>query len=242
MHKLSQSTIEKLGYYVYLLSDPRTEKVFYVGKGHGNRINHHLLGALEEKTKETDKIKIIRKIQSAGFKVSLTILRHGLTEKEAFEIECSIIDLLGIANLTNIVKGHYSDIRGKKSLVDIKIEYEAEDAIFNEPVLLLNIRDQFYLGISATELYKITKGNWSVNLNRVKDIKIICATAFGIIREVFIPKTWLFSGKSNKKGNKLYYFNGEVAPKKIREKYLNKSVSKFKKKSQNSIKYISELA
>lgn len=242
MCNLSQSTIEKLGDYVYLLSDPRTGKVFYVGKGRGNRINHHLLRALKEKTEETDKIKTIREIESAGLKVSLTILRHGLTEKEAFEVECSVINLLGIKNLTNLVQGHYSSTRGAMSLTDIKIEYEAEDALFDEPALLLNIRDQFYLGINSTELYKITMGNWSINLNRVKNIKVVCAVAFGIIREVYIPKMWLFSEKVNKKGNKLYYFKGEVAPQKIREKYLNKSVSKFKKKSQNSIKYISELA
>src|SRR3989344_8619035 len=218
MHKLSQSTIEKLGYYVYLLSDPRTGKVFYVGKGHGNRINHHLLGALEEKTKETDKIKTIREIQSANLEVGLIVLRHGLTEKEALEIESAIIDFIGKENLTNLVLGHHSLERGKMSLADIKIEYEAEDAIFNEPVLLLNIKDQFYLGISSDELYKITMGNWGVSLASVSNIKIICAVAFGIIREVYIPKTWSFSGKLNKKGNKLYYFDGKVASQKIQEK------------------------
>jgi len=238
MYKLSQSTIEKLGYYVYLLSDPRTDKVFYVGKGCGNRINHHLLGALEEKTKETDKIKKIREIQKAGLEVELIILRHGLTEKEAFEIESSMIDYIGMDNLTNIVLGHNSFDKGKMTLNNIKIEYEAEDAIFDEPVLLLNIRNQFYLDIDSSELYKITKGNWSVRLDRVNKIEIVCAVAFGIIREVYTVKTWSFSGKFNKKGNKLYYFNGEVAPQKIREKYINKSVSKHcKKGNQNSIRY-----
>ena len=238
MYKLSQSTIEKLGYYVYLLSDPRTDKVFYVGKGVGNRINHHLLGALDEKTKETDKIKKIREIQKAGLEVELIILRHGLTEKEAFEIESSMIDFIGMENLTNIVLGHNSFDKGKMTLKNIKIEYEAENAIFNEKVLLLNIRNQFYLDISPSELYKITKGNWSINLSRVDNIKVLCAISSGIIREVYIPKAWLFSEKYNKKGNKLYYFDGEVAPKQIREKYVDKSVNYlFKKGSQNSIKY-----
>ena len=238
MYKLSQSTIEKLGYYVYLLSDPRTGKVFYVGKGCGNRINHHLLGALEEKTRETEKMKTIRDIQSAGLKVGLTILRHGLIEKEALEIESAIIDFIGIENLTNLVLGHNAEDRGLMSLEDIKIKYEAEDAVFEEPVILLNIKNQFYRGIGATELYKITRGNWSVNLNRVSNIKIVCAVAFGIIREVYVPEMWLFSGKVNKKGNKLYYFEGKIAPQKTREKYLHKSVAKYcKKGSQTSIKY-----
>lgn len=121
MYKLSQSTIEKLGYYVYLLSDPRTGKTFYIGKGCGNRINHHLLGALEENTKETDKVKMIRDIISFGLEVDLIILRHGLTEKEAIEIEGSIIDFIGIKNLTNLVLGHHSLDRGKMTPKNIKI-------------------------------------------------------------------------------------------------------------------------
>lgn len=37
----SQSVIEKLKYYVYLLQDPRDNSVFYVGKGVGNRVFQH---------------------------------------------------------------------------------------------------------------------------------------------------------------------------------------------------------
>lgn len=86
---LSQSTIEKLGYYVYILIDPRDNSVFYVGKGKGNRVNQHLLGALDENSEETDKIRRIREIQNLGLSVGLDIIRHELTEKEAFEVECS---------------------------------------------------------------------------------------------------------------------------------------------------------
>jgi len=38
----SQKTIEELGYYVYVYSDPDTHKPFYVGKGKGNRAFDHL--------------------------------------------------------------------------------------------------------------------------------------------------------------------------------------------------------
>jgi len=37
-NSFSNAVIEQLSYYVYLLIDPRTDKVFYVGKGAGNRI------------------------------------------------------------------------------------------------------------------------------------------------------------------------------------------------------------
>lgn len=40
MNEFPQSVIEKVGHYVYTLADPRTHKVFYVGKGQGNRVLH----------------------------------------------------------------------------------------------------------------------------------------------------------------------------------------------------------
>jgi hypothetical protein len=79
-YKLSQSTIEKLKYYVYLLINTNDNKPFYVGKGKGNRINKHFLDALDEQVKQTDKIKSIKKL---GVKVKKIILRHGLTERES---------------------------------------------------------------------------------------------------------------------------------------------------------------
>ncbi len=234
MYKLSQSTIEKLEYYVYLLSDPRTGKVFYVGKGHGNRINHHLLGALVEKTKETNKIKKIREIQKAGREVKLIILRHGLTEKEAFEIESSIIDYIGMKNLTNLVLGHNSFDRGKMTLKNIKIEYEAIKAVFDEPVMLIRINKLYRYDMSEKELYEATRKDWKVGENANK-IKIVCSVYLGIIREVYIVNKWVQSKEVP--GRML--FTGKVASNKIRNKYIDKSVSHLLKQgSQNPIKYV----
>ncbi|OGI67287.1 hypothetical protein A2823_01570 [Candidatus Nomurabacteria bacterium RIFCSPHIGHO2_01_FULL_41_91] len=236
MHKLSQSTIEKLGYYVYLLSDPRTEKIFYVGKGHGNRINHHLLGALEENTKESDKIKTIRKIQSAGLEVGLTILRHGLTEKEAFEIESSVIDLIGMKNLTNLVLGHYSLERGKMMLKNIEIEYEAEEAVFTDRAMLIRINKLYRYDMSDKELYEATRKYWIINSWRARISPIICAVYAGIIREVYMVRAWI---PPSPKTPRRWSFVGAIAPEDIREKYIDKSVKHlFKKGSQNPIRYV----
>ena len=86
-YNLSQSTIEKLGYYVYILIDPRNNKIFYVGKGKGNRINKHLLGTLNDKTHETEKIKKIREIQNSGLEVKHIVLRHELTKKKHLKLK-----------------------------------------------------------------------------------------------------------------------------------------------------------
>lgn len=234
MNELSQSTIEKIGYYVYLLVDPRTDKIFYVGKGRGSRINHHLLGALEENTKETEKIKRIREIQKAEMEVGHTILRHGLTEKEAFEVESATIDLLGLENLTNLVHGHHSIDRGKMTLKNIKTEYEAVDALFDEPVMLIRINRLYRYEMPANELYEVTRKHWKVG-PRAKTIRIACAVYAGIIREVYVVDGWLPSPESPGR----FMFNGEVAPPGIRQKYLDKSVAHvWKQGSQNPIKYV----
>lgn len=232
---LSQSTIEKLGYYVYALIDPRDYRIFYIGKGKGNRINHHLLGALEEKTIETDKIKRIREIQSLGLEVGLEIIRHELTEKEAFEVECALIDLIGLKILTNIQSGHYASERGRMKLDDIKIKYEAEKIQrFDEPMILININRRYTAGMSPTEIYEATKGNWHISRVKASAYKYVVSVFIGIIREVFIVEKWT---QSHEEGRS--YFDGVIAPEDIRRKYINKSVATYwKQGSQNPIKYV----
>ncbi len=236
MQKLSQSTIESLGYYVYLLIDPRNGEPFYVGKGHGNRVNQHLLGALETELDEVKKIKTIHAIQKANLEVGHLILRHGLAEKEAFEVESAVIDFIGMNNLTNIVAGHYAAERGLMTLQDITIKYQAEDAEFDEPALLININKLYHYNISPEELYEATRKHWNVSGERVGKIKLICSVYAGVIREVYVPQEW-HESPPEQAGR--MYFEGKVAPADLRNKYVNKSVSKYwKKGSQNPIKYV----
>ena len=42
MNQFPKNVIENLKNYVYIYSDPITEKIFYVGKGKGNRVFDHL--------------------------------------------------------------------------------------------------------------------------------------------------------------------------------------------------------
>jgi len=236
MQKLSQSTIEALQYYVYLLIDSRNNKPFYIGKGHGDRVNQHLLGALETDLDEVRKIKIIHDIQKANLEVKHVILRHGLTEKEAFEVESAVIDLIGMKNLTNIVSGHYASERGLMSLEDIAIKYQAEDAKFNKPGRLININKLYHYDMTPEELYEATRKHWLVSRERVEGIRLVCAVYAGIIREVYTPDIW-HESPTGQDGRS--YFDGKVAPTEVRNRYINKSVAKYwKRGSQNPIKYV----
>ncbi|HOZ53213.1 MAG TPA: GIY-YIG nuclease family protein [bacterium] len=228
--KLSQSTIEKLDYYVYLLAD-QNNNVFYIGKGTGNRINHHFKELIDKDSKKTDKIKQIIKL---GKNVKKIILRHGLTENEALAVENALIDYIGLENLTNIVKGH-SKGTGITDLEELKIKYEAEDAVFTENAVLININKLYKRGMSDSEVYEATRKYWKINLEKARQIKLVCAVSQGIIRGVFYQDKWLISKRADRRA----YFVGKVANKRDLDKYLNKSVSKYwKKGSQYPIKYI----
>ena len=82
----NQRTIEALAYYVYALVDPRDNRIFYIGKGKGNRAFQHMKDSLNEKDQSL-KLDIIRSIIKEGKQVNLYILRHNLTEETAFIVE-----------------------------------------------------------------------------------------------------------------------------------------------------------
>jgi hypothetical protein len=240
MKKLDQSTIEKLGYYVYLLKDPSNNEVFYVGKGKARRIFSHEDEALVYGDKKIEKLERIRKIKNKGKEPERIVLRHGLSEKEALEIEAATIDLLASTQkLTNLVSGHYSDERGLMSIHDIELKYLAEDAVFDEPAMLINI-NRSYSAVQGNPkaLYEATRKHWPVDRSRASKIAVICAVYLGIIREVYIAQLWresptILPGRS--------YFTGDVATKQVRDKFIDKSVAKYwKKGSQFPIKYVGE--
>ena len=86
-------------YYVYVYIDPRNYEEFYYGKGKGNRKAAHL-----KDTKDTDKTKKIQEIRKAGLEPIIRVIAKGLTEKEAFLVEKTLLWKLG-KTLTNISKG-----------------------------------------------------------------------------------------------------------------------------------------
>jgi hypothetical protein len=89
-------------YYVYTLARP-TGEIFYVGKGKGNRIDWHEVEA--RNGVKSYKCNIIRKIWREGGQVIKTRVYEGLTEREAFERERTLIATYGRERLTNLTDG-----------------------------------------------------------------------------------------------------------------------------------------
>lgn len=220
---------EKLGYYVYVLSDPRDGNIFYIGKGKGNRLFHHMSCSLDENYK-SDKLDLIRDITNSNHQVDYRILRHGLSEEVAFEVESASIDLIGISQLKNEVRGHDSE-RGIKTINELISQYDKNPIeVIEEPCLIITINRRYYSGISSEELYEATRCWWVLGEKRER-VKFVLSAFNGIVREVYEVEGW------EKIGNRCS-FSGRVSDSLIRDKYINRSLERFiKPGSQNPVKY-----
>jgi len=235
----SRDIIKKMGYYVYLYINPDTDKIFYVGKGKGNRAFQHL-----NDYSETEKTAIIQEIKSQGKEPRIEILIHGLPdESSAYKIEASVIDLLGKENLSNQVRGWRSGFYGRMPYQELIAMYSHERAKIAEPSILFRIRGFYRFGMTPIELYDVTRGHWKLGLNREK-AKYAFSVYDGIIKEVYKINQWLpsgstFSSRKDEPPEDRWEFIGNLAEQHIRDKYINKSVSNyFEKRAQNPVLYV----
>lgn len=102
-------------FYVYVLIDPLTAKVFYVGKGQGERALEHRKDSLKTES-NSKKLERIREIEKSGeSKVKEMVVGRFKSEEAAFAVEATLIHwMYGYENLTNVARGHGADtIRNK---------------------------------------------------------------------------------------------------------------------------------
>lgn len=233
-------TSEYLEYYVYALIHPTTDKPFYIGKGIGNRLFNHKHCALNTEDSSL-KLDIIREITSSNLEVKHMVIRHGLTEKEAFEVEASLIDLgnyIGF-DLSNIMDGHYAENRGLMTSDEIIRRYNAKplEALLH-PAIIININKKYSRGNSSEDIYLATKQAWVVGEQKRNITKFALSEYAGIIIEVFEIKEWYNVVTEDNKRNNRWGFSGVVASDEVRNLYLNKSIAHTKKKgAANPIKY-----
>ncbi len=200
MNVFAPRVVEQIGSYVYLLIDPRDETIFYVGKGTGNRCFAHLA---EARTTQSDtvgdypKLTQIRDIEAAGEQVLIDLLRHGLSEDEAFLVESVAIDLAGAQSLTNRVVGHNAIELGRMSVMDINAQYGATPVEIDPAhrVVLIRINRLFKRGMSDDDLYEATRRWWKVGLQR-RQIGTpeapmwALAIYHGVVRSVYRINAW----------------------------------------------------
>ncbi|MFT6908701.1 MAG: hypothetical protein ACJAS1_005404 [Oleiphilaceae bacterium] len=239
IQKFSQNIISKIHSYVYIYIDPRTDEIFYVGKGKGkgNRCLSHL-----SDQSESDKVKRIQEIREESKEPIIEMLIHGVPEDVALKVEASVIDLLDLKKLTNKNRGHSSSKIGRMSLKKLVSIYEPEKANISEPSLLIKITRSFSYSLSPHELYDATRQFWRVGIDRER---VECAFAVfdGLIQEVYKVVSWHKAGTTfssrrpaiNEKDR--WEFVGRIADSEIRDKYIYKDVSEITN-NQTSFYYL----
>lgn len=92
-------------WYVYCLSDPRTDAIFYVGKGSGRRAWCHT--ATPYSGLRSAKHDRIAELERLGTPYIVTVLAHFQREHEAYQAERELIARL--PRLTNISHGQNAE-------------------------------------------------------------------------------------------------------------------------------------
>lgn len=233
--KMTPEVAAVLKSYVYVYTDPRTGRPFYIGKGQGNRVFAHL-----DDTSETEKTAAISAIRNSGSEPQIDILRYGLTDTEATLVEASAIDLIGLSHLTNRVAGHHDNSFGRVGSRDVIAMLSAKPVRVRHKAILITINKRYRSDMTAEELYEATRGIWVVGTQRER-VEFGMAVYQGIVREVYRIQRWHPAGTlkyrtRDSKGFKSsgrWEFEGIVATD-IRNQYIGNSVGMS---GQNPIRY-----
>ena len=125
-------------------------------------------------------------------------------------------------------------------------------ALIDEPVVAININQQYKHVASAEDLYNCTRGLWRVNRERAEKARYAFAVYQGVIKEVYEVDRWIPASQATKgywrerersQGNDLSVthegrseFIGKLASEAIRNKYIGRRMPV--RHSQNPIRYI----
>lgn len=258
----SEKTLSMLNdFYVYAFIDPRNNKVFYVGKGTGNRVFSHEIESEKSYRCEKEKLQVIREIKNAGLKVKRIIVNWGLTEEQAFVAEATLINLLNYLpdfQLTNEVAGHH--VHESLTVEEFELQYgavplNAED--IKHSILVIKINKLYRRGMSQKELYNAVRGFWAASLNSIKRRKVeyVFGVYNGLIVAVYKPDEWHYTYEMidipqedlineeeyERLKNRVYFIckNYEELDE-AGKFYLNKSIIKLKynRSAQNPITYL----
>ncbi len=224
--------------YVYCEIDEENRRIpIYVGKGKSDRFFSHLKDIDEPTDDKTKKINNLLKEN----KLSIDILAYGLTNKESEHVESACIDLMGVENLENIVRGKGDNVKrvplnelahmlaGKE--IKVKSEHRGVAILINKA---------WKPNFGYKETFEITRGIWNKKMKTAcekRNAKFAYATFNGVVKDVYTIYSWVPAGSqayftrpdilsSERIETARWEFIGTRAPDEIRERYVGKIIEK----------------
>lgn len=262
--KSLQSLKEENEYYVYALIDPRNDSVFYIGKGTDNRVFAHEVEQDKNIESEKRKLQMISSIEADNLCVKRVLLNWGLTEREAFAVEASLINYLnfvGNISLTNIVAGHHS--HEAVTVEEFERRYGAKllsKADIKHNILIIKINKRYRRDMSDLELYEAVRGIWRASMNSVikRKIEYVFGVYNQLIVAVYKPDEWHYVHEMldvprkeeitdenyEKVKNRIYFTCRDYKTLDDNQRfYLHKSIADLtiNQSSQNPISYLESL-
>ena len=210
---------ERLGYYVYLLVDPRDGRIFHVGTGQGDRCFRDPECAPGHRSRAT--LDTIREIRAAGQRVRIDILRHGLDAETAATVEAAVIEALGSTDVRDQVIDEEASGVGRMSVGEINERYGATPVKIRpeHAVVLISIPPAFRRGTDH-QFYEMTRGWWKAGARRER-ARWAFAVSDGVVRAVYLITGWEPARAGNRWG-----FRGHRDPEMERE-YAHRDVSDY---------------
>lgn len=210
---------ERLESYVYLLIDPRNDRIFHVGTGTGDRCFRDVHRAPGEQSPGT--LATIREIEAAGQRVRIDILRHGLDPETACTVKAAVIEALGATRLRDHGVADETHGVGRMSVGELNTLYGAKPVTIRpeHPVVLIPIPRAFRRGTDR-QLYEITRGWWKAGARRER-AQWAFAVCDGVVRAVYRINGWEPARAGNRWG-----FRGHRDPE-MEQDYVHRDVSSY---------------
>ena len=260
--QFSEMALQQLnGFYVYALIDPRSNQIFYIGKGTGNRVFSHEAESGKSPKSEKAKLQRIQEIEGAGYDVKRLIVNWGLTEAEAFASEATLINLVNYMSpevLTNAVAGHH--VHESLPVEDFELLYGAEPLApedIRHNILCIKINQRYHRDMTAKELYDAVRGIWRASMNSIKrkHIEYVFGVYNQLVVAVYKPDEWhyvyeridvphldeLDADGFEKARNRVYFTCSDYKQMDENQQfYLHKSIADLKvnQSAQNPITYL----
>lgn len=175
---------EKLGHYIYALIDPRDRKMFYVGKGVGDRVFSHFKESEDcHKLKKIASSKVIRilDIWNNNEDVEWTIICHSVDKSRIFEIESAVYNAVSVSqngSLLNSIDTPHSSLLNKDDVKALAAKPINPEHAY-KMVFVFPIQNALEKGDSE---YEATRRAWYVK----KEYQKLPAFAVGVSQGISI--------------------------------------------------------